>query len=404
MADVDWSYKLRIGLKRFPPLHRPARWLNRVAWAAIKRTGIDLTRWFSPASPQWGPPKGTFAILPDLRAGKITGRVVLEDQGQPKLAPDSLLVACKLNQHGEQPWPVLWSRHSEARLTGPSLALMNERKQLASESLYGPGFLKDDPSYNTLRLPPALRLEGSWTSLASRWTPNSGVPTFSHWILDALPRLAVLDEFPPDTRILVPAALAGYQKESLKLLGLLDRVRYTPEQHLVVENYYFSSPTTMVSCHNPYGVGFLRRAFLPKADMAYAGAKKIFIQRKGKNRGIQNDAEVTDYFRRLGWAIIDTEKLTFAQEIKLFSEAEAVAGILGSGFTNCLWSPPGCKVITFVAGNWLDGWVEWICDVNRLDYHYAIFPADHALMARVDLPTVKKLLAAAGLPVSAPTV
>jgi capsular polysaccharide biosynthesis protein len=233
--------------------------------------------------------------------------------------------------------------------------------------------------------------------VVSRWTPNTGVPTFSHWILDALPRLALLKEFPSDTKILVPAALADYQKETLKLLGLLDRVRYTPERHLVVENYYFSAPTAMISTYNPYGVNWLRSAFLPKADKSYRGPKRFIIQRKGKARGMKNEAEVNGFFRKLGWEIIDTEKLTFAQEVQLFANAEAFAGVLGSGFTNGVWSPPGCKIITFVADSWVDSWVEWICTVNELDYHWQIFPSDHEMMMTVDLAEVKKLLANAGL-------
>ena len=35
-----------------------------------------------------------------------------------------------------------------------------------------------------------------------------------------------------------------------------------------MENYYFSSPTTMISCYNPYGVNFLRSRFLPLADLS----------------------------------------------------------------------------------------------------------------------------------------
>ena len=101
------------------------------------------------------------------------------------------------------------------------------------------------------------------TSLASRELDEPCLPLdaqyrcshlFSLAVGNALPRLALLKEFPPDTGIMAPTALAGYQKETLKLLGLLDRVRHSPEKHLFVENYYFSAPTAMISTYNPYGV------------------------------------------------------------------------------------------------------------------------------------------------------
>ena len=92
-----------------------------------------------------------------------------------------------------------------------------------------------------------------------------------------------------------------------------------------------ASPTAMIDCYNPFGVNFLREKFLPKMDKNYSGPKKFVIHRSNKSRGIVNEAEVYDFFRKLGWEIVDTEKLTFAQEIKLFNDAEAVTGVFGSG-------------------------------------------------------------------------
>jgi hypothetical protein len=398
MADVSLYYKVTMKLRRHPLLHRPLRAARRLAVETLPAKFLDLLGVLAPTGCRFGPPKGSFSIYNSLlHEQRRPRRVVLADQGAPPTTPDSLQVISKLGQHSTQPWPVFWSHHRHARLVSPSLALLDEKKQVCRESVYGDMCRKDDPAWKYVWLPKPVALAGNWTSLVSRWVPNTGVPTFSHWILDALPRLALLPEFPPDTGILVPSRLAAYQKETLSLLGLLDRCRYTPERHLAVENYYFSSPTAMISCYSPYGVNYLRSAFLPRADKSYQGPKRFIIARRGKTRGIRNETEVYEFFRGLGWEIIDTEKLTFAQEIQLFANAEAYAGILGSGFTNGLWSSPGCRVITFVAGNWVDGWAEWICQVNKLDYHWQIFPADDAMMADLDLNQVKKLLRKAGL-------
>lgn len=395
MSSGNITYNLAMQLRRFPVVHRPLKWARRKAFQKFKDVLVEAARTVSSSEPRWGPPKGSFSIYEDLlkrpNPGR-KGRIVLHDQGPLPVSPDSLLERCGLRQHLEQPRPILWSHHQAARLVSSSLALINEQKQVALESVYGTRFLHGDTAYRYLHLPPAVPLPGNWTSLVSLWVPTTGVPTFSHWVLDALPRLSMLGEFPSDTRILVPSALAAYQKETLALLGLQERIRYTPETHLTIENYYFASPTTMISCYNPYGIGFLRSEFLPKADPSYHGPKKFIIQRKGKSRGIKNEEEVNKFFRDRGWDIIDTEKLTFSQEIKLFSEAEAVCGILGSGFTNTIWCRPGCKVITLVADSWLDGWAEAIAHVCKLQYSFAVFPSDHMMMATIDLEVVKKLL------------
>lgn len=394
MPDLKFYNNLKMQSRRYPALHRPLKTVRRLVTEVIPLFFLNLWRVLAPAgSLRFGPPKGSFSIyLSLLHDNRRPNRVVVTDQGAPATAPESLLELSRLSQHTSQPWPVFWNRHKNARLVSPSLAWLDEKKRICREAVYGDMCLEDDPAWRYWHLPPPVTLAGNWTSVVSRWVPNSGVPTFSHWLLDALPRLAVLNEFPADTKILVPSKLAGYQKETLKLLGLLDRVRFTPEPHVVVENYYFSAPTAMISCFNPYGVNWLRSAFLPLADKSYQGPRRFIIQRKGKTRGIQNEAEVNAFFEKIGWAIVDTETLTFAQEIELFANAEAFAGVLGSGFTNGIWSRPGCKVITFVADTWVDGWVEWICAVNQLEYHWQIFPSDHLMMISVDLTELKKLL------------
>ena len=399
MPHLNFYHNLKMRSRRHPALHGPLGKIRRLLTEKIPLLLLNLWRVIAPVGTlRIGPPKGSFSIQQSLWfENRRPSRVILTDQGTLETTAASLLAISNLKQHTCQPWPVFWSQHKNARLVARSLALLDEKKHICREAVYGDMCLADDPAWRYWSLPEPVTLAGNWTSVVSRWVPNGGVPTFSHWVLDALPRLALLKEFPADTKILVPAALAGYQKETLKLLGLLDRVRYTPEPHVIVENYYFSAPTAMISTYSPYGVNWLRSAFLPLADKSYRGPKRFIIQRKGKSRGIQNEAEVNAFFAKLGWAIIDTETLTFAQEIELFANAEAFAGVLGSGFTNGIWSRPGCKVITFVAGNWVDSWVEWICAVNRLDYHWQIFPADHAMMMTVDLGELKKLLAKAGL-------
>ncbi|HEX4265704.1 MAG TPA: glycosyltransferase family 61 protein [Verrucomicrobiae bacterium] len=399
MPDITTGYKLKVRARKYSRIYRPLKKFHNFFTGTVPKRLIDILRPIIPERAiRFGPPRGSFSIYTSPAAWATPpNRVVLYDQGRLPVPDGSLLELCGLSQHCTQPWPIFWSRHQNARLVSSSLALMDGKKRICRESVYGDDAMLDDEAWNYAVLPKEIVLPGKWTSIVSRWTPNNMVAPFSHWILDALPRLALLPEFPPDTQILVPGKLAGYQKETLKLMGLQDRVRCTPESHVVVEDYYFSSPTAMISTYSPYGVNFLRSTFLPKADKSYRGPKRFVIQRKGKTRGIKNNAEVNAFFESLGWAIINTEDLTFAQEVELFKNAEAFAGVMGSGFTNAVWSSPGCKVIMFVPDTLPDGWTEWICSVNKLSFHWKLFPADHEVMATVDLEGVKKLLTEAGL-------
>jgi hypothetical protein len=354
------------------------------------------------ASVRNGPPVRLFSAYQALRCGypKLEGRIVLEDQGSPVVREGSLLAAGITEQHTTQPWPVLWSRHPGAHLVSSALALVTPKKELCLESVYGHRFYRWDPACRYFRLPKPVSLEGNWTSIVSHWVPNGSgfIPNHSHWLLDALPRLAVLNEFPPDTRIIVPGKLAAYQWESLAMLGLSrDRFRPSPETHLQVENYYFSSPPSMVVCYNPYAVRFLRTAFLEKRDRSYSGPKRFFI-RRNQLRDIGNNDEVERFFERLGWAIIDPSQLTFAQEIQLFYEAEAVCGLMGSAFSNTIFSRPECAVVMMGHDYWTDGTLDWIMQaVGIKKYNWHVYPSNGCRQFEVDLGILEQQLKSSGL-------
>jgi hypothetical protein len=293
-------------VRRWPVIHRVSHWLRRTFCAAMIEAFWELARWLCANSAQFGPPVKTFSVYQALRCGwpRLNGRIVLHDQGVPQVTGDSMLARSGMSQHAEQPWPVFWSEHSNARLVTESLAYVAPGKELCLESVYGEKRWRTDSASRFLRLPPPIRLAGNWTSIISRWTPNQGVPVYGHWLHDALPRLALLPEFPPDTRILVPPDLAPYQRESLELMGVWDRCRPTPERHVEVEHYFFSAPTSMITCYNPYSVEFLRATFLPRRDPSYSGPRKFFFQRTVKRRAVENNEELAEFFRGQGWGVV----------------------------------------------------------------------------------------------------
>ena len=389
------------GLRNWPLVHRIGRWFRKTLCGSLVEGFWEFARHFYAKNPNFGPPLKTFSVYQALRCGwpKLNGRIVLHDQGAHKVTGDSLLVKCGHEQHLGQPWPVFWSEHDNARLVSESLAILLPGKVLCIESAYNEKWWRIDPAGRYLRLPPPVRLTGNWTSIVSKWVPNRGIPVYGHWLHDALPRLALLPEFPPDTRIIVPPDLKPYQRESLELLGVWDRCRPSPETHLEVERYFFSSPVSMIDCYNPYAVDFTRKAFLPKADPAYSGPKKFFMQRTSRRRAVQNIEEVADFFRRKGWAVVKDVDFTFAQTIKLFSEAEAVCSFQGSNMSNVLFCKPGCTVMHLVPDVNLDGWIDWIAEVCNLNYHSLVVPCGGPDSIRIvmDLKQIEEFFASSGV-------
>ena len=155
----------------------------------------------------------------------------------------------------------------------------------------------------------------------------------------------------------------------------------------------------MIDCYNPYAVNYTRKALLAKGDPNYSGPRKFFLQRTSKRRAVQNIEEVADFFRNKGWAVVKDVDLTFAQTIKLFSEAEAVCSFQGSNMSNVLFCQPGCVVMHLVPDVNLDGWIDWIAETCNLNYHVSIVHCGGHDSTKIimDLKQIGEFFASAGV-------
>jgi capsular polysaccharide biosynthesis protein len=143
----------------------------------------------------------------------------------------------------------------------------------------------------------------------------------------------------------------------------------------------------------------MRKALLAKGDKNYSGPRKFFLQRTAKRRPVENMAEICDFFRSKGWAVVKDLDLTFAETIKLFSEAEAVCSNMGSNMSNVLFCPPGCLVMHLVPDVFLDGWIDWIAEVCKLNYHFSIVPCGgfNTTKVSIDIKHIEEFFASAGV-------
>jgi len=383
---VVWRARKSVAAVRL--VHTFRKWRTRVSSTRAARDSMDVLRRISPRAARFGPPRGAFSAYALLQRREVPGEVVLERQEISPIPPDAMRVASRLTQDGHQPWPIFWTEHADARLAGASLVLMDKEKHACLEAMYAHEYWRD-PAFHSMRLPPPVELAGNWTSVVSRWTIW---PNYYHWLTDALPRLALLDRLPEGTRIVVPGNLQPFQIETLRHMGVEEFCRVTPEPHLLLENYFFSAPTAMTGCTNPYAIRFLRDCFLPGEGGPFRGPDKIYVLRKGHSRGVLNDDDVMSFLSDRGWTPVDPQTLSFSQQVGLFAGARAVCGVHGSGLTNILWSPPGCTVIELMPDNHLNGCFESISACLDVQHRFLVLPGDRQFRIRVNLAQLRRIL------------
>nr|WP_241413925.1 glycosyltransferase family 61 protein [Clostridium beijerinckii] len=94
-------------------------------------------------------------------------------------------------------------------------------------------------------------------------------------------------------------------------------------------------------------VKYIRNSIIE--DNTKNGFRKIFISRKNTvNSRLINEKDVVGLFKIYGFEIIYPEKMTFKQQVKIFSEAEYVAGATGAAFTNIIYCPQNAKILCII--------------------------------------------------------
>lgn len=378
MARTSFKLQLREVLRFFPFPHRAVKASGEI----IRNFFTELLRSIGPKNRTLGLPQGFYSGYHLVRQGLCEGEIIHESQYCPFFPAGSLLKKSGLGQDSYQPWPIFWMRIPEAILTGRSLVPIDLKGNLLAEATFSKLGDQTDPAFQNFALGFGKFIEGNATSIVSRWGGDAhgnrryGGAGYWHWLLDSVARLSLLEHFPSDTKVITPP-LVPWMRWYLEHLDLGGRILETEATSLRVENFYFSSPSSMTGCWNPHAINFLRQKFLslgsPPSD---SFPKRFYIIREGYTRKITNESEVRELFADRGWALIAPEKLSIPDQIALFRDAEAIAGLHGSALTNILWSSSKTSVFELTPENFMAGAFEWLAKYNELNHHFLVCPVN----------------------------
>ncbi len=194
---------------------------------------------------------------------------------------------------------------------------------------------------------------------------------YAHWLSEVLPRIAM---FCTDSRfrhipLIVNEGLHPNIMESLLLVAGEGReiITLPVGRALKLEKLYVTSVTGYVpfeprkkrSSRNFHGV-FHPQAFaalnarlaalrVPAAGEAWP--ERIYLRRSCTQRQITNAEEIETLLVARGFATIEPERLSFAQQVRLFTQARVILGASGAALSNAIFCQPGAQVGILIAVN-----------------------------------------------------
>ena len=77
-------------------------------------------------------------------------------------------------------------------------------------------------------------------------------------------------------------------------------------------------------------------------------AEKIYIRRNATIRNVLNTNEVESFFISKGFRILEPEKLSFIEQVSIFSRAKVIVGATGAAFANLIFCQKNTRIVIFL--------------------------------------------------------
>jgi hypothetical protein len=223
------------------------------------------------------------------------------------------------------------------------------------------------PLVDISKLPTPEKIKGKLAVVG-----QSGQKCYYHWMVEVLPKLALLQESGISYDYLYIPTYIQFMKETIKLLGIdpkkiiSKKYDYVQFDELIVP----SMPSDYGYC-SEYVINFLRNTFIPLAEKAVNHnlfAKRVFVSRKkASSRKIINEDEVFELFKKHGFVRYNLEDLSVLEQVALFYNAEMIVAEHGAGLTNIIFAQPKTKVIEIFQAR-IRAMYWYLCQQLGLDY------------------------------------
>ncbi len=207
---------------------------------------------------------------------------------------------------------------------------------------------------------------------------------YFHWFQDILGRLALLEMQGIEYDYLYVPTNKKFMKETLELWGIDSHKIISPDSkdfclladEIIIPSYVLNKNQGFdkyAGFHqNPLTSQYVSQKLIQAAQAKNIDtsnfSKRVFVSRKDTaKRKILNEDAIFALFETKGFVRYELSKLSVAEQIMLFNQAEMVVAEHGAGMTNCLFCQPNTKVIEIFQAL-IDSGPWWITQIMGLDY------------------------------------
>ena len=175
---------------------------------------------------------------------------------------------------------------------------------------------------------------------------------YGHFLLEILPRIFLFKQENPQLFPSVPVILrkgaSSLVNKIFPAYGMSDlNVLYLVKETTVfVEKLYYPVRNTFHPDRHSFKAIEAVRSVINKVAPSTKAKRKIFLSRNdASNRKLLNHQEVYNLLKGYGFEFIEPGKLSFEEQVEVFSSASVVVGAHGAALTNIVFMPLKSKVV-----------------------------------------------------------
>ena len=254
-------------------------------------------------------------------------------------------VAAAVQIPGDAPHPLSVVELAEGRIVG-SVRLVVTRNGIAVGRLQALIGCNEPQKHYQLRNPRFRLLRRRPGVALLLGIPESS--NYFHWLLNSAPRWKLL-EAAGQTKaydyVLLNDSAPPFQDETLDRMGIPPSKRLRCSTHSLLQFERLVVPDMpLPRCRVPGWACAWVRSLFPERDPN--APKLLYVSRRtASRRRLANELEVEPHLKKLGFAIVQPERLGLVEQVKLFSAAKCIVAPHGAGLTNIVFAPPGAHLV-----------------------------------------------------------
>lgn len=176
-----------------------------------------------------------------------------------------------------------------------------------------------------------------------------GWHNYYHWNHDVIIKLhTVFQHLPRDIRFIAPPELKPFHFDTLRLLGIEpdQLIHFRADELWECDSLYFTVPYPKPSTDTPELLAWFReQSHSMYGSVPPRPMRRIYLSRRDDTHfRTVNEAEVMDVLREYKFEPYQPARMSFREQVALFSEAEMIVGT-GTGLFNMMFAARGARIL-----------------------------------------------------------